>query len=50
MRTFWHAHLDWWKRSDLNQGEYCEFHGTVAEEFRHPMDELGVQNYRRHAP
>ena len=24
---FWRAHHEAWKRSDLNQRQYCEFHG-----------------------
>jgi hypothetical protein len=27
IRMFWRAHMDCWKRSDLNQREHCEFHG-----------------------
>jgi hypothetical protein len=45
MRTFWRAHMDCWKRSGLNQRQYCEVSWTVAEELRH----LCVQKYRRHA-
>ena len=25
--AFWRAHHEAWKRSDLNQREYCELHG-----------------------
>jgi hypothetical protein len=48
MRTFWHAHIDCWKRSDLNQGEYCQSHGLLLKNFG-IRGELGVQKYRRHA-
>ena len=24
LESFWRAHLDGWRRSDLNQREYCE--------------------------
>ena len=27
LESFWRAHLDGWRRSDLNQREYCELHG-----------------------
>lgn len=33
MRTFWRAHMDGWKRSDLNQREYCEVHGLSLKNF-----------------
>src|SRR5438552_949230 len=33
MRTFWRAHMEGWKRSDLNQREYCEVHGLSLKNF-----------------
>lgn len=30
---FWRAHLDGWRRSDLNQREYCELHGLPLKRF-----------------
>ena len=33
MRTFWRAHMDGWKRSDLNQRECCEVHGLSLKNF-----------------
>ncbi len=27
LKSFWRAHLQGWRRSDLNQREYCELHG-----------------------
>jgi len=29
LESFWRAHLDGWRRSDLNQREYCELHGLA---------------------
>lgn len=31
--AFWRAHHEGWKRSDLNQREYCEFHGLPQKAF-----------------
>lgn len=31
--AFWRAHHDTWKRSDLNQREYCEAHGLPLKAF-----------------
>lgn len=31
--TFWRAHHDAWKRSDLNQRQYCEAHGIPLKAF-----------------
>ncbi|MCH7795060.1 MAG: transposase [Proteobacteria bacterium] len=31
--SFWRAHLDGWRRSDLNQREYCELHGLPLKRF-----------------
>ncbi len=31
--SFWRAHLDGWRRSDLNQREYCEVHGLPLKRF-----------------
>ena len=30
---FWRAHHEGWKRSDLNQRQYCEFHGLPQKAF-----------------
>jgi hypothetical protein len=30
---FWRAHHEAWKRSDLNQRQYCEFHGLPRKAF-----------------
>ena len=32
--TFWRAHHEAWKRSDLNQRQYCEAEGIPAQGFR----------------
>ena len=32
-RGFWRAHHEAWKRSDLNQRQYCEFHGLPQKAF-----------------
>ena len=31
--SFWRAHHDAWKRSDLNQRQYCEVHGLPQKAF-----------------
>jgi hypothetical protein len=31
--AFWRSHHEAWRRSNLNQREYCEVHGLVLERF-----------------
>jgi hypothetical protein len=33
LESFWRALLDGWRRSDLNQREYCELHGLPLKRF-----------------
>ena len=33
LEMFWRAHLDGWRRSALNQREYCELHGLPLKRF-----------------
>ncbi len=33
LESFWRAHLDGWRRSDLNQREYCALHGLPLKRF-----------------
>lgn len=33
LEAFWRAHLDAWRRSVLNQREYCEVHGLPLKRF-----------------
>ncbi len=33
LESFWRAHLDGWRHSDLNQREYCEAHGLPLKRF-----------------
>ena len=33
LETFWRAHLEGWRHSELNQREYCELHGLPLERF-----------------
>ncbi len=33
LESIWRAHLDCWRRSDLNQREYCEAHGLPLKRF-----------------
>ncbi len=33
LESFWLAHLDGWRRSELNQREYCEAHGLPLKRF-----------------
>ena len=40
LESFWRAHLDGWRRSDLNQREYCELHGLPLKRFGNWRAEL----------
>ncbi len=31
--AFWRSHLEGWRRSELNQREYCEAHGLALKQF-----------------
>jgi len=33
LAAFWRAHLEGWRRSELNQREYCETHGLPLKRF-----------------
>ncbi len=33
LESFWRAHLDGWRRSELNQREYSELHGLPLKRF-----------------
>jgi len=33
LESFWRVHLDGWRRSDLNQREYCALHGLPLKRF-----------------
>jgi len=33
LESFWRSHLESWRRSDLNQREYCELHGLPLKRF-----------------
>ncbi len=33
LESFWRVHLDGWRRSDLNQREYCKAHGLPLKRF-----------------
>jgi transposase-like protein len=33
LESFWRVHLDGWRRSNLNQREYCELHGLPLKRF-----------------
>ena len=33
LEAFWRAHLEGWRRSELNQREYCELHGLPLKRF-----------------
>jgi len=33
LESFWRAHLDGWRRSELNQREYCALHGLPLKRF-----------------
>jgi transposase-like protein len=33
LESFWRGHLEGWRRSDLNQREYCELHGLPLKRF-----------------
>jgi hypothetical protein len=54
--AFWRAHHEAWKRSDLNQREYCEAHGLPQKGFENwrakfkaePQSPARKLLYRRH--
>ena len=33
LEAFWRSHHEAWRRSDLNQREYCEAHGLPLKRF-----------------
>ena len=33
LASLWRSHLDGWRRSELNQREYCEAHGLPLKRF-----------------
>src|SRR5258708_37841716 len=33
LEAFWRSHLEGWRRSELNQREYCEAHGLPLKRF-----------------
>jgi transposase-like protein len=33
LESFWRSHLEGWRRSDLNQREYCDLHGLPLKRF-----------------
>lgn len=43
---FWRAHHEAWKRSDLNQRQYCEFHGLPHCEF-HGLPRKAFENWHQ---
>jgi transposase-like protein len=54
--TFWRAHHEAWKRSDLNQRHYCEVHGLPQKAFENWRQKFRAEPqaperrllYRRH--
>ena len=40
LESFWRAHLEGWRRSDLNQREYCDAHGLPLKRFGNWRAEL----------
>jgi hypothetical protein len=44
LESFWRAHLDGWRRSDLNQREYCELHGLPLKRFGNWRAKLKHEN------
>lgn len=47
LEAFWRSHLDGWRRSLLNQREYCEAHGLVLKRFENWRAKLRHED-RRH--
>jgi hypothetical protein len=39
----WRAHHEAWKRSDLNQRQYCEFHGLRQKAFENWRQKFGAE-------
>jgi len=56
LESFWRSHLEDWRRSDLNQREYCELHGLPLKRFgnwrakfnRHFPDNLQIRSDHTH--
>ncbi len=44
LENFWRVHLDGWRRSDLNQREYCELHGLPLKRFGNWRAKLRHEN------
>jgi len=40
---FWRAHHEAWKRSDLNQREYCQFHSLPQKAFENWRQKFGAR-------
>jgi hypothetical protein len=40
--AFWRSHHEAWRRSDLNQREYCEAHGLVLKRFENWRSEVSA--------
>lgn len=49
LEGFWRHHHDEWKRSPLNQREYCEVHGLPLKRFGNWRDQFKVEEEVRQA-
>lgn len=47
LAAFWRAHLEGWRRSELNQREYCEVHGLPLKRFGNWRAKLRHENVGR---
>jgi hypothetical protein len=45
--AFWRAHHEAWKRSDLNQRQYCEAHGLPQKAFENWRQKFRAIRSRR---
>ena len=50
LETFWRGHLDGWRRSDLNQREYCELHELPLKRFGNWRATLKHESMNRLVP
>ena len=49
LEAFWRAHLEGWRRSELNQREYCERYGLPLKRFGNWRAKLKPEDRPRRA-
>jgi hypothetical protein len=48
LESFWRSHLEGWRRSDLNQREYCELHGLPLKCFGNWRADQEIDHEKRY--